>query len=431
MQQKLPPTPNIKNDTIFSAIVVVIFFGVLGLWAGLAPLETAAIAPGKIIVSGYQKTIQHLEGGIVSKIQVKDGDRVKSGQVLIVLQKTLAQSRLTQTQNKLIESQAAVLRIQAELKGAKELKFESDSRFINYPDIMKLQQSIFETNNHVFLNTLNIQLQQIKQLEQQIVGIEAKVKANQQQDALINKELKDIRALVEKHLVKQSRLFALEREAAQLSGARADYKAQIAQLQQKIGEVKIEVVKLKNDHNQQLLEQLKQEQQKIKELHEQGIAETDVLDRTIIRSPIAGTVVGLQIHTAGAVIKPGEVLMHIVPVNEMLVMEVRINPLDIDVVHPGLAATVRITSFSRRTAPVLTGKVTNVSADALVDETTGKTYYLAEICIPKQELEKLLPQEKLYPGMPVEAMIVTNTLTPWEYFVAPVQRSFNRAFREQ
>ena len=431
MHRQLTTKPNIRRDIIFSVVVIIAFFGILGFWAGFAPLESAAIATGKVIVSGYQKDIQHLEGGIVTRIAVKDGDVVKRNQVLLILKKTQAQSSLSITQHQLLESKAAVLRIQAELDNQAQFNLQQNANFAHAPQVIKIQQSIFTTNKKVFTNTLHIHQQQIRQLQQQVVGLQEKIKANDKQHYFIEKELKDIRVLAEKRLVKQSRLLSLEREAARLTGTQADHHSQIAQTEQKINEVKIEITKLENDHRQQLLEQLKQEYQKVKDLSEQQTAQHDILKRTVIRSPIAGTVVGLKVHTVGAVVKPGEILMNIVPRHETLVVEVRLNPLDIDVVHRGLLAQVRVASFNQRTTPLLTGKVLHVSANALVDQTTGKAYYLAQINIPKSEIAKLPAADKLYPGMPVEAMIVTNKLTPWEYFVAPVQRSFNRAFREE
>lgn len=431
MKNQLITRPDIRHDIIFSFIVLIIFFGILGFWAGFAPLETAAIANGKIIISGYQKDIQHLEGGIVTDIKVKDGDLVKKNQVLLILKNTQIKSSLSITQHQLLESRAVVLRIQAELNDRPHFNLQDYPEFRDASRITEVQQSIFATNKKVFINTLNIHQQQIKQLQQQILGLQQKIKSTDRQYYLIEKELGDIRVLAEKHLVKQSRLLALEREAARLNGTKADYQSQIAQIKQKINEVKIEITKFENDHRQQLLEQLKLEQQKVADLAEQKIAQYDILKRTIIRSPIAGTVMGLTVHTVGAVVKPGEVLMSVVPRHQALVVEVRLNPLDIDMVHRGLVAQVRVAAFNQRTTPLLKGKVLNVSANALVDQATGQAYYLTEISIPESEIARLPTNKALYPGMPAEVMIITNKLTPWEYFVAPVQRSFNRAFREE
>jgi HlyD family type I secretion membrane fusion protein len=424
-----PPKPIVRRDVLFGIIVIIIFFGILGFWAGFAPLETAAIAPGKIIVSGYQKEIQHLEGGIVKKIFVKDGDTVKQGQMLITLQPTQAKSSLGVIQNQLNENKSALVRIQAELDGKKILP-KISNKAINKQEF-DIQQSIFKTNQRVFTDTVSIYNERIKQLQHQIAGVKAKITANKQQLFYINKELIDVRALAKKRLVKQSRLLALEREAARIKGTQAEYDTQIAQLQQKIGETRIEITKFMSDHRQKLLTELKETHQKINDFSEQETVQKDIVNRTTLRSPIAGTVVGLQVHTNSAVIQPGEVLMNIVPKHEAMIAEVRLNPLDIDVVHQGLKAQIRIAAFNQRTAPLLEGTVIHVSADALSDQATGQIYYLAQINIPKSQLSRLPAKDKLYPGMPVEAMIVVNRLTPWSYFVAPVQRSFNRAFREE
>lgn len=423
-----PKQPVIRRDVIFGFVVLISFFAILGFWAGFAPLETAAMAPGKIIVSGYQKDIQHLEGGIVKKIFVKDGSHVSKGDVLLSLESTQPQSALGIIQNQLNEHQIALLRIQAELEGRASLIATSQYK---HQKAYAIQQSLFDTNRKVYKDTLEIYRERIQQLQHQIAGVEAKMSANKQQLFYINKELQDVRVLAEKRLVKQSRLLALEREAARIKGLQAEQQTQISQLQEKIGETKIEITKYQSDHKQKLLSELKEARQKIHDLEEQQTTQRDIVNRTTIRSPIAGVVVGLQVHTEGAVIKPGEVLMNIVPQQAPLLAEVHLNPLDIDVVRPGLKAHIRISAFNQRTAPSLEGVVTHVSADALTDPTTGRIYYLAQISIPKSQLDALADNNRLYPGMPVEAMIVVNRLTPWQYFVAPVQRSFSRAFREE
>lgn len=424
--------PNIRFDKYFSLIVIIVFFGVFGLWAGLAPLESAALASGKIIVAGYQKTIQHLEGGIVKKIFVKDGSQVKKGQILLQLQKTQDAGNLLVTRNQLLDQQTTLIRLESELNGRNEPDFSSlkKSQSLQFDKYVALQQSTFKANTHAFNESVHIHQQKISQLQQQINGIYALMRSNQHQSDLIKKELKDMHALLAKRLVKQSRVLSLEREAARLEGQQGESQAQVAQLAQKISEIKIEISKLKNDHHSDLLDKIKHAQQKIHDLIQEEKIQVDILKRTAIRSPISGTVVGLQVHTVGAVIKPGDVLMNVVPKHESLIVEVKIRPVDIDVVYPGQQARVRISAFNQRTGPVLDGTVSQVSADALVDPSTQQAYYLAQIRIKKSDLNSLDDMHQLYPGMPVEAMIVTNKLTPWEYFTAPVSRSFSRAFRE-
>ncbi len=424
--------PNIRLDKYFSIIVIIVFFGIFGLWASVAPLESAALAPGKIIVAGYQKTIQHLEGGIVKKILVKDGSHVKKGQMLVQLQKTQDIGNLLVTRNQLLDQQSTLIRLEAELKGLNTLDFSSleNTKSLQLNKYIALQKSTFNSNVQAFNESVQIHEQKISQLQQQINGIQAKIRSNRHQAELIHKELKDMHALFKKRLVKQSSVLSLEREEARLEGNQGEYMAQVAQLEQKVSEIKIEISKLKSDRHSELLDEIKQAQQKIHDLIQEEKIQADILKRTTIRSPINGTIVGLQTHTIGAVIKPGDVLMNVVPKYENLIVEVKIRPVDIDVVYPGLQARVRISAFNQRTGPVLDGTVSQVSADALVDPTTQQAYYLAQIQINKSDLNALDKLHQLYPGMPVEAMIVTNKLTPWEYFTAPVSRSFNRAFKE-
>ena len=368
--------PNIRRDLLFSFAVIIAFFVGFGLWAALAPLESAAIAPGQVMVSGYRKTIQHLEGGIVEKINVRNGSKVKKDQVLVKLHDIKSKATFDITANQLDERLITRARIQAELDNAplKQMLPKDLPNTLAIDHIVSLQGSIYMQNKNVLDNAIKIHQQQLKQLEEQINGTRSQVQSSHKQYEFIQHELVDVRALAKKRLVKQSRLLALEREAARIAGDKGRSSARIAELEQQVGEVQIEINKQINQHRQELLTELKDTQQAIADLKSKEIAEGDILSRTTIRSPIDGVVTGLKVHTIGGVIKPGEVLMDIVPQDEELRVEARISPLDIDVVRPGLVAKVTLTAFKQRTTPMLKGKVLNVSADAFIDEQTGQPY---------------------------------------------------------
>jgi len=426
--------PDIKASAWFGIVVILIFVGGFLLWSFLAPLESAAIAPGQLLVAGSHRVVQHLEGGIIEKIKVKDGDYVKKGQVIVVLDKTKASSSSQIMKNEELELMAIEARLITALKNEADIAFPSlllahhgDAKVAQ---LLKAQKAILNANREDFAAKIKIYHQQIQQLNQQIQGIKAQLQSNSTQHQFIEKELKDIRVLAKKRLIKQSRLLALEREAAKLSGEMGKNEAEIARLEQKIGETKLQINAAENNRRKELLDELRQTQQKLNEITEKSKAASDVLDRTDIRAPISGTIVGLNIHTIGRVIKPGETLMEIVPQDEKLVVQARINPLDIDVVQKGLKAKIVLSALKTRTTPMLIGEVTRVSAGALQDEQTGQSYYLARITIPPKEIKKLADQS-LYPGMPAEVMIITNRITPWQYFTSPIEKSFSRAFKEQ
>ncbi|MCH9756905.1 MAG: HlyD family type I secretion periplasmic adaptor subunit [Gammaproteobacteria bacterium] len=423
--------PEIKLIIIYSAVVIVLFIGGFFTWATLATLESAAIAPGSVIVAGNRRVIQHFEGGIIQKIYVKDGSYVKKNALLIKLKDVKAKAVSDINQHEfwtLIGTQA---RIYAELDHD-TIQFPSQLLHSNEPkvkSIVALQHHIFKANKKHIDSNLGIYQQQIQQLEQEITGIQAVIKSNDEQRVFIEKELNDAKILVKKRLIKQSRYYALQREFSAITGKKGQLAAKLAELQQKIGETELQINAIKDKHRKTLLDELNDIQTKLNEIQQRQKTGQDILSRTEIRSPIDGTIVNLKFHTQGGIIKSGEPIMDIVPKHEILIIGAKLSPLDIDAVHPGLKAKVTLTGLSQRNAPRLIGTVTHVSADALTDPNTQKTYFQVKIKIPEDQLKKL-SHVTLYPGMPAEAMLITNKSSPWAYFTKPIVKSFDRAFRE-
>ncbi|MDF1677723.1 MAG: HlyD family type I secretion periplasmic adaptor subunit [Legionellaceae bacterium] len=423
--------PEIKSIVLYSALVIVIFIGGFFAWATLATLESAAIAPGSVIVAGNRRVIQHFEGGIIQKIYVKDGSVVKRNNLLIKLADIKAKAVTDINQHELWTLIGTKARIDAELDHD-NIQFPSEllhSDSAKAKSIIKLQHNIFNANKKHIDSNLGIYQQQIEQLEHEITGIKAVIKSNDEQREFIEKELNDAKILVEKRLIKQSRYYALQREFSSITGKRGQLAAKLAELQQKIGETELQISSIKDKHRKSLLDELDDIQSQLNEIQERHKTGQDVLNRTEIRSPIDGTIVNLKFHTQGGIIKPGEPIMDIVPKHEILIIGAKLSPLDIDAVHPGLTAKVMLTGLSQRNAPRLLGTVSHVSADALTDPNTQKTYFQIKIRISEDELKKL-NHITLYPGMPAEAMIITNKSSPWSYFTKPIVKSFDRAFRE-
>ncbi len=423
--------PEIKSIMIYSAVVILLFIGGFFAWATLASLESAAIAPGSVIVAGNRRVIQHFEGGIIQKIYVTDGSFVKKDDLLLKLKDIQAKAVSDINEHELMTLLSTQSRIHAELDHD-TIQFPSQLLHADTPkakSILELQEKIYKANKQHINSNLGIYQQQIQQLEQEIVGTQAILKSNEEQHQFIEKELKDAQVLVEKRLIKLSRYYALQREFSAITGRKGELAAKLASLQQKIGEVELQIVSIKDEHRKTLLDELHDIQTKLNELKQRQKTGNDILSRTEVRSPIAGTVVNLKFHTRGGIIKPGEPIMDIVPKHEILIIGAKLSPLDIDAVHPGLTAKVAFTGLSLRNAPRLIGTVTHVSADALTDPNTQKTYFEIKIKIPEDQLKKL-HNITLYPGMPAEAMIITNKSSPWTYFTKPIVKSFDRAFRE-
>jgi len=417
-----------------SIFAIVLFFGGLGTWAALAPLDSAAIAPGIVIVQSNRKTVQHLEGGIVAEILVKEGDHVEAGQVLVRLDDTRVRAILGLLQNKYNAALALEARYLAERDGLDEIEFpDALLDYAGESDVVEMlvgQVNIFEARRDTLAGAIAIFKQRIVEFGEEIVGLGAQVEADQQQIELIAEELEGVRLLVNKGLARKPRLLALQRRAAELGGDRGEHLAFIARAKQNMAETDLQILDLQNRRTNQVVNGLREVQTQLSDLDERLLSARDVFERTEIRASRAGVVVDLQIHTVGGVIAGGEVLLDIVPQDDKLSIEVKIDPDDIDIVHVGLDAQLRLTAYNRRMTPTIDGKVIYVSADRLTDPQTGLGYYKALIEVDANSLDSI-DGVVLYPGMTAQVMIVTGQQTVMEYILSPLMDSFSVALREQ
>ncbi len=414
--------------------VIALFFGGFGSWAALAPLGSAAIATGVISVEGSRKTIQHFEGGIISQILVKDGDVVKKGDALIVLDNTQAEASLQLVYGRKMVALAELARLEAERDNAASIDFDewllSRSEDPNVLKAMESQRNIFEARLLARQGQITILNQKISQLDEEIKGLQNQILSTNEQTKLINLELKDVATLVKKKLAKTTRLRALQRNAAELSGAKSQSVARIAQSRQAIGEIQLQITELQNAVLNEAVADLKNVQAQLFDLEEQERSSRDVLNRTEIVAPTSGVVVSMAVHTAGGVIRSGEPLMELVPMDQALLVQAKVNPSDIDVVHIGASARITFPAFSQRDVSPADGSVINVSADSLTDERTGESYYQALVKIDNLEVANI-NIEQLRPGMQADIMIATGEQTALQYFLKPILTSFNRAMKEQ
>lgn len=426
--------PDIFHPVKFGLMVLIIFFGLFFVWTLFVPLSSAAIAPGKIVVDSHRKLIQHLEGGIVEAILVKDGETVKQGQPLLRLAATQARASYDILHQRANELRATVTRLVAERDELDNIDFapllQASKNNIKLQKIIEGEQKVFRANRATFDGRLQILNQRIKQLQNEISAIMAQVNSQKRQIALVEEEIKAIAYLEKQRIVPKPQLLALQRELARLTGNKGQNEGYISRAKQRIGETSQQILSLKENYHRQVLEELNQARSELANIVEREKAALDTLERTTVLAPRAGKVVGLNIHTNGGVIKPGEVLMQLVPEADELVIEARVNPNDIDMVHAKQHAKVVLSALKQRTTPILMGNVKHVSADIFEDDTTGTSYYLAKVTIPPSELARL-GNQRLYPGMPAEVMIVTEERTPLAYLLGPFKESFRRAFTEQ
>ena len=424
----------------FGIVVIVLFLGGFGAWALFATLESAAIAQGVLIVSGERKTVQHLEGGIVTDILVKGGDQVTAGQTLLVLGDTQSRALLSLLEAQFRSAAALQARLEAERDGQPRIRFPRwlnravrtqglSAAHANGNNVLATQERIFRARAQSLANQEAIYNRQIAQQREDTVGLEEEIQAQDRQLELLGEEVRDARTLRAEGLESKTRLLALERREAQLVGQRARNKARIASIAQNISEMQLSITELGNARLSEVVQELSEVETQTSDLRERIQSARDVFSRTNVAATVSGTVMALRVFTRGGVIRAGEPLMDIVPDDDPLVIEAWVNPNDIDVVVADLPAKVRLTSFSHLTVPLLSGKVLQVSADSIIHERTGTALYEARVELDPEQPE--LAGLKLQPGMPAEVMIVTGKRTPLDYLIKPLVTSFRRALREE
>ena len=414
-------------------IIAIFVFG-FGLWGSLAPIRSAAIAPGKLVIDFKRKTIQHLEGGIIEEIRVKEGQEVVTGEPLIILRDISAKSQDSLITKQLITAMAVERRLLAERDHLKELSFLGiEKAFEKEPslkDILKTQHDLFLARQNAFFSKKDILGKRIDQLNDEIKGLKAQQDSVTKQREVMETEINMVETLVKTQNAPLTRLMQLQKEKASLDGTFGELNAQIAKAGQMILETKLEVINLENDQKNQILVELQDIEVRVSDLTEQLVSAKDVLKRTVIHSPITGLVMNIQYHTIGAVIQPGADIMNIVPQDDQIVVEAMVRPEDIDMVHAGLLAKVQLTAFKAQKVPKLTAKVLSVSADSLQDEMTGMFYFLARVKLEEDELEKLSSKIALNPGMPAQVFIMTGSRSFMNYLLAPIMDATYKAFRE-
>ncbi len=423
---------SLRNHLYFAFGVIILLVGILGGAAATIKIKGAVIASGRIVVESSIKRIQHREGGIVREIHVREGQKVSSGDLLVRMDNTMPRTNLTIIQKRLYELWSQEARLTAERDG----RTEFDAAAVAVASLVREFDTIQQGQRTLLgarltsRNTHKAQLvEQIKQYEEQITGLEVQRDAKAEEIRLIKQELNDLSGLLGKGLIEKSRITALKRERARLEGERGRFISEVAQSGQAISERRIQVLQIDEDMRSEVVEHLQAVRAEIAELEEQRIAAKEQLSRVEIRAPRAGVVHQLAVHTVGGVIAPGEDLMAIVPQEDMLVIEARISPTDIDQMFTNQEAIVRLPGLDQRSTPELKAKVVSVSADLIQDPLTGLSYYQARLTLSDDEIDRL-DGKALVPGMPVEAFVQSGARSILSYLVKPFSDHLAHTFRE-
>jgi HlyD family type I secretion membrane fusion protein len=436
--RETPPLDDSARGPIRMGLaVMVLFFGGLGGWAAYAPLNGAVVAPAVVKVDGNRKTIQHLDGGIVRELRVREGDRVAAGQTVIVLDDTQQRAAVTMLSQQLDAYRAQQARLLAERDEAAEIVFPADLMRrrgdAHVAPILDAEAKQFAIRRASLAGQVSVLQQRIQQLDEQIRGAQAQEASQREQLGLVREQLKDQRYLMERGLTQRPRVLELERTASAILGREGELAGIVAKARQEIGEVELQIIQTRNTRMTEIAKDLRDTQDKLLDLPPKLQAAEDVLYRTELRSPYAGYVVGLSVFSVGGVIGKGEKVMDIVPTRNDLTVEANVNVDDIHEVRPGMRAEVHFLAFKQRVLPTIHGEVTHVSADRLTEPKTNVPYYTALVRVDERELEeaKKAKDVDLYPGMSATVMIPTQERTALDYLIGPIVASFDHSFRQK
>jgi len=427
---------SIRGHTLVGLTILFSCFGGFGLWASTAPLASAVIAQGSFVATGNNKTIQHLEGGIIKDLRVNEGDRVNAGDVLLTLDTTAALANERAVTLKQLRLETVVARLKAEALGSKEFKVpEIVLKEASEPDINAIIQSqnvIFHSKQIRLEEQLNLIDKNIKSLEFRRVGYHGQEQAFQQQLALLSEERDSKERLVKVGYFAKTNLMAVERAIADAMGDIARLTGEINESEAEIAKFQQQAVIAINANRQAALDALETAESDLDSVREQVREYAGVLERTVIRSPVSGTVIRSYFHTSGGVISSGKPIMEILPSHVPLIIEAQVLRTSIDQLHEGQSAAIRLSALNRRTTPVLNGKVFYVSADS-VQENAGmsvKDVYIVRVEISDEEISHVHGFRPV-PGMPADVLIQTSERTFFEYLTKPVIDSMSRAFKER
>ncbi|ESX90610.1 HlyD family type I secretion periplasmic adaptor subunit [Mesorhizobium sp. LSHC412B00] len=424
----------VRRYLVAGVATCLLLVGGVGGMAAVTKMSGAVIAAGRLVVDSNVKKVQHPTGGVVGEIRVREGDRVKAGDILVRLDETTTRANLAIVSKGLDEFYARLARLEAERDGKDTISFPdvltSRRDEAGVAASMAGEQSLFDFRHQARSGQRSQLRERIAQLKQESAGLTEQLQAKRREIELIQIELEGVRSLWHRKLIGIDRMTSLERDAVRLEGEHGQLTAGIAQVKGKASEIELQIIQIDQDLRSEVATDLRDTQGKISEFVERKVAAEDQLKRIDLRSPQDGVVLQLAVHTIGGVITSGEQVMQIVPVTDDLTVEAHIAPQDIDQVTMGQNAILRLSAFNRQTTPELTGTLSRISADLTIEERTGAAFYVARVTLPKTEVAKLRGLA-LAPGMPAEVFFPTGDRTMLSYLVKPLSDQIQKAFREE
>jgi len=428
MQSK--SNPQYKNFAVAGFLILALFCGSIVAWSTLVPLDASAMAPGKLVVQGQSKTIQHFEGGIVKELHVEEGAQVREGDLLIQLDATRAKASMDLLMGQYLSLLTQIDRLNSEIAGNRTIQWSDTLSQLNDDRKNALiyeQNSLFYTRLKQHQERIEILQERVNKNEEAISQLNRQVDRVKRQERLYRSEIGIVAPVVEAGLADRPLLWGLQRELASTEEHRSTLESRIENLISENRENEIQIAAQDSNRYAELKERLAELQTQRSDLEQRLLAAEDVLSRTQIRAPIAGQVMNLAVTTLGGTINSSEPLMDIVPEDHPFIVEARIAPVDIDVVAPGQAASIRLGAYSRRFIPAIDGELLTVSSDRIQDPNISEEpFYLAQIALDMTTVEGL--GLRLQAGMPIEVTLKTEPQTMADYLLEPVMRSFDRAF---
>ena len=429
------PRREIRTGVAVAVAFFVVFLG----WAALVPLDAGANASGTIEVLGNRQTVQHKDGGIITAIHVHEGQHVKAGDIVIELsapELRASERALTSDYLTLLAQRSRLL---AERTGQHDFAPPPEFAMLGPQDrpiaqqVLELQHSEMRARSGAVSAQQSVLGQRAQQLVKQQSGYTHQRASLIEQQRLIGEELDGLRRIAEKGFASMNRVRELERQEAELKGQQAQMESEFARAGEGIGETRMQSLSVSRDRLEQVEADLKDTQSKISETLPKLVATREQLEHSLVRAPVTGQVVGLDVFTIGGVVAPGQKLMDIVPDGRELVIQAQLKPTDADDAYPGQTAQIRFLSIHNRSLPLLAGTVKTVSADSFTDEKTGRSFFKAEIIVPPAELNRVratLGNGELRPGLPVDAMLKVRKRTALEYLLEPLTGALWRSGHE-
>jgi HlyD family secretion protein len=436
---------SVRRPLVIGAAILLVCVGGFGAWSLLAPLDGAVVVSGTFVATGQNKHMQHLEGGILREVLAKEGDLVEAGQPLIRLDATAAGSKLRRLEGRNKRALIMRARLEAELDDTPSFKLPkellADSNDPELRAIYDHQVAELEARRAKRLTEEQVLRKEIAGLQESVTGYTAQTSSTTRRLALFGEELKDKQQLLQQQLVRRTDILSLQRSEAALTGELGELTARIADARERMSRAEQQIAQLRSAAMQKTIEELRAVETEVDDLHEQLRAARDIMERTELKAPVRGIIVKLNQHTSGGVVGAGAVILELLPVNDELIIEARLNPSEIWHVKHGQQALVRLSALNQRLTPMVEGKVSYLSADAVATQyarsrteqeaAPQRPTYVVRVRLDQADVRGKLFDFKPTPGMPADIFIKTGERTFFDYIMRPVWDSFSRAFREQ